>query len=139
LKEDILSSANQKYLTSADLRLLDAVLASAGMHDQHTDPAKRSIRQKAARYLISRSLEGARSPQAFAQELRERSDDLPTERQILSNGAFVNYQYGKRVEPDRTWTIIHVFTGKAARAGSWIMRGLTKDGAERMLRTMNHL
>lgn len=134
-----MSSTGPKYLTSADLGLLNAALDSAGMHDRHTDPIKRSIRQKAARYLISRFLEGARSPEALAKELRERPGDLPIERQIISGSAFVNYEYGKRVEPDRTWTIIHVFTGKAARAGSWIMRGMTKDGAERVLRTLNRV
>ena len=129
--------SSTKYITSDDLKLLDGVLAAAGMHDQHADPAKRLLRTKAARYLISRFQEGARSSEALARELHERPRDLPVERQILSGGSFVNYQYGKRVEPDRTWTIIHVFTGQAARRGSWIMRGLTKDGAERLLRTIN--
>jgi hypothetical protein len=133
-----MSSTNQQYLTSTDLKLLDGVLVSAGMHDQHIDPAKRSIRRKAAKYLIARFQEGARSPEALARELRDRPRDLPIARQILSGGAFVNYQYGKRVEQNRTWTIIHVFTGKAARNGSWIMRGLTRDGAERLLRTLNY-
>jgi hypothetical protein len=129
--------SSTKYLTSNDLKLLDGVLAAAGMHDQHADPAKRLMRRKAAKYLISRFQEGARSSEALARELHERPRDLPVERQILSGGSFVNYQYGKRVEPDRSWTVIHVFTGRAARAGSWIMRGLSKEGAERLLGTMN--
>jgi len=132
-----MSSTKRQYLTSNDLKVVDGVLAAAGMRDQHADPGKRLIRRKAARYLISRFQEGARSPEALANELGERPRALPMERQILSGGAFVSYQYGKRVEPDRSWTIIHVFTGRAARAGSWIMKGLTKDGAERLLRTMN--
>jgi hypothetical protein len=134
-----MSSTTQKYLSSIDLNLLNGVLTAAGMHDQHSDPAKRSIRNKAARYLISRFQEGARSPEALSRELRERPAELPIERQTLTGSAFVNYEYGKRVEPDRTWTVIHVFTGKAARTGSWIMRGLTKQNADRMLRTMNQV
>lgn len=132
-----MSSLKRQYLTSNDLKLLDSVLSAAGMHDQTEDDAKRLIRQKAAKYLISRFQEGARSAVALARELRERPADLPIARQILSGGAFVNYQYGKRVEADRTWTIIHVFTGRIARRGSWVMKGLTKEGADRHLRTMN--
>jgi hypothetical protein len=134
-----MSSSNQQYLTATDLKFLDGVLTAAGMHDGHTDPVKGSIRKKAARYLISKFQKGTRSPEMLAQEMQRRPRYLPIERQILSGAAFVNYQYGKRVEPDRTWTIIHVFTGKAARTGSWTMRGLTKETAERLLRSMNYV
>lgn len=134
-----MSSDNRQYLTSTDMKLLDTALAAAGMHDQHTDPCKQIVRAKAARYLISRFQEGARSADALAREIRNRPANLPIERQILSGGAFVNYQFGKRIEPDRTWTVIHVFTGRAARAGDWIMNGLTKRGADRLLQTMNHV
>jgi hypothetical protein len=134
-----MSSTNRQYITSTDLKMMDDVLTSAGMHDRQEDPRKQSIRAKAARYLISRFQEGARSPEALKRELCERPGELPMARQILSGTAFVNYEYGKRFETDRTWTVIHVFTGKAARTGSWIMRGLTKETADRLLRTMNHV
>jgi hypothetical protein len=133
-----MSSLNRQYFTSRDLKMLESALAAAGMHDRHTDPQKRSIRNKAARYLIARFQEGA-TGDVLKREFREPQATFPIERQILSGGAFVNYEYGKRIEPDRTWTIIHVFTGKAARTGSWVMRGLTKEGADRLVRTMNHV
>jgi hypothetical protein len=45
-----------------------------------------------------------------------------------------NYQYGRRVEADRTWTIYHVFTGVPAIAKGLTMTGLSRtDATSRML------
>jgi hypothetical protein len=129
--------SSNHYLTSDDLRMLNGVLAEAGMHDDFEDAARRDVRSQAARYLISRFQEGARSAGALKRELARKVAARPVERQILTGSAFVSYQYGKRIEADRTWTIIHVFTGKAARRDGWTMRGLTREGAIRLLRTMN--
>ncbi len=47
------------------------------------------------------------------------------------------YQYGRRVECDRSYTIYHVFTGVPAKIGSWTMTGLSQKNAARALRTLN--
>lgn len=38
-------------------------------------------------------------------------------------------QYGRRIEPDRSWTVDHVFTGVPARCGGDAMIGLSQSDA----------
>lgn len=47
----------------------------------------------------------------------------------------MHHQYGRRIEPDRSWTIYHVFTGVPARFGGDAMTGLSRlDATSGMLR-----
>ena len=50
----------------------------------------------------------------------------------------MNHHYGRRIEPDGSWTIYHVFTGAPAELEGWSMAGLgetdataTNDNSER--------
>ena len=46
----------------------------------------------------------------------------------------MNHHYGRRIEPDGSWTIYHVFTGAPADMGSLPMAGLSKtDATARMI------
>lgn len=47
------------------------------------------------------------------------------------------YRYGKRLEPDQTWTIYHVFTGRPAQIGVMKLAGLTRARAARKLHSLN--
>jgi hypothetical protein len=131
-----MSSNHHQYFTSADPNMLDGVLVEAGMRN-YRSAAKQAVRADAAKYLIARFQEGARSPSLLTRELRERSTVSAQGDENASTGPFAAYQYGKRVEVDRTWTIVHVFTGKMVRRDGWPMKGLTARGAERVLRTLN--
>jgi hypothetical protein len=49
------------------------------------------------------------------------------------DGAHV-YQYGRRVECDRSWTVYHVFTGVVADTCFGAVTGLSKvDATDRMM------
>jgi hypothetical protein len=41
----------------------------------------------------------------------------------------MNHHYGRRIEPDGSWTVYHVFTGAPADMGSRPMGGLSKTDA----------
>ena len=41
----------------------------------------------------------------------------------------MNHHYGRRIEPDGSWTVYHVFTGAPADMGSRSMAGLSKTDA----------
>ena len=46
----------------------------------------------------------------------------------------MNHHYGRRIEPDGSWTVYHVFTGAPADMGSRPMAGLSKtDATARMI------
>ncbi|MBL0373870.1 hypothetical protein JJB09_17745 [Rhizobium sp. KVB221] len=109
---------------------------------------------KAARYLITRFQQGARSPSELARELLARAVEQPRPTEISAvseskagappswhilgpENPFGPYRFGRRVETDRTWTIFHVFTGEPARYGTWTMKGLNAMDASRVLRTLN--
>lgn len=48
---------------------------------------------------------------------------------------FIDHQYGRRIEADRSWTIYHVFTGSPASFDGEIMTGLSRmDATDGMLR-----
>ena len=53
--------------------------------------------------------------------------------------AEMNGHYGRRVEPNRSWTIYHVFTGVPATMGNRSMVGLTEtDATATMMRLNKH-
>lgn len=41
----------------------------------------------------------------------------------------IDHDYGRRIEPDSTWTIYHVFTGVPAEIGKRAMVGMTENNA----------
>ncbi len=49
----------------------------------------------------------------------------------------LRYQYGKRIEGDRTWTVYHVFTGKPAYTDGGILTGLTRLEAIESIMALN--
>lgn len=50
----------------------------------------------------------------------------------------INYQYGRRIETDRTWTIYRVFSGIPARVDGSRTTGLTRAEATNGLVSLNH-
>lgn len=47
------------------------------------------------------------------------------------------HHYGRRVEPDRTWTVYHVFNGAPARAEGKVMKGLSRSEATMGMVSLN--
>lgn len=130
---------------------LDQVLEQAGMRSQ-SDPEKQEIRMGAALYLISRHqreklatiaarqlFKGAveADPTRVERHTPHGSSSLHDAPEASSAPSFLSAEYGRRVEADRTWSIIHIFTGEVARHEGWPMKGLTSKGATRILRTLN--
>jgi hypothetical protein len=50
----------------------------------------------------------------------------------------IDYQYGRRIETDRSWTIYHVFSGVPARIGGSRTTGLTRAEATNSLVSLTH-
>ncbi|MDX8450191.1 hypothetical protein [Mesorhizobium captivum] len=51
--------------------------------------------------------------------------------------AFRDHQYGRRVEPDRSWTVYHVFTGIPAHVDGAFMIGLSRSEATKSMLCLN--
>lgn len=49
----------------------------------------------------------------------------------------IDHLYGRRIEPDRTWTIYHVFTGVPAHVGGHAMMGLSRLQAGKNMLALN--
>ena len=49
----------------------------------------------------------------------------------------MNHHYGRRIEPDGSWTIYHVFTGAPADMGSRPMTGLGETDATTTMIILN--
>jgi hypothetical protein len=49
----------------------------------------------------------------------------------------MNHHYGRRIEPDGSWTIYHVFTGAPADMGSRPTAGLSKTEATTRMIILN--
>lgn len=49
----------------------------------------------------------------------------------------LDFQYGRRIEADRSWTVYHVFTGTPACLENHEMTGLSKAGATRRMLDLN--
>jgi len=47
------------------------------------------------------------------------------------------FQYGKRIEIDRTWTVYHVFTGIPVSSGDGALVGLSNAEASAMIASFN--
>ncbi|MDN5925451.1 MAG: hypothetical protein L0I29_00030 [Hyphomicrobiales bacterium] len=45
--------------------------------------------------------------------------------------------FGRRIEPDRSWTVYHVFTGVPVRAGGDAMVGLSRSDATDGMMSLN--
>ena len=51
----------------------------------------------------------------------------------------MNHYYGRRIEPDRSWTVYHAFTGSPADMGGRPMAGLSEiDATTRMISLNAH-
>lgn len=48
-----------------------------------------------------------------------------------------NDQYGRRIEPNGTWTVYHVFTGLPADHEGWPMVGLGRSTATALMTALN--
>lgn len=46
-------------------------------------------------------------------------------------------QYGRRIEPDGTWTVYHVFTGAPASIGGQLMASLKEEAATETMLWVN--
>lgn len=49
----------------------------------------------------------------------------------------IHHQFGRRIEPDRSWTVYHVFTGIPAHVGGQMMTGLTRSDATDGMMSLN--
>jgi hypothetical protein len=49
----------------------------------------------------------------------------------------MNHHYGRRIEPDGSWTVYHVFTGVPADMGSRPMAGLSETDATTTMIVLN--
>jgi hypothetical protein len=149
-----MSSITRQYLLPDDLWMLERVLAH-GDFPQSEDLAKREARLDAARFLIAIFKGGVTSERELQSRLADRGANPISEvREIGSDIAAKTfserfqsrpmtqhssggYQYGKRVEIDRSWTVYCVFTGLPARLGEWEMVGLKAKTAARALKILN--
>lgn len=68
-------------------------------------------------------------------------DAWPRPREENAGGAqtcdFVDPQYGRRVEADRSWTVYHVFTGIPAHVNGVSMSGLSRSEATKSMLSLN--
>jgi len=72
-------------------------------------------------------------------ELKHR--DLPVKVWEDSNrtpdSVSFDYDYGRRIESDRSWTVYHVFTGVVARIDGVTMTGMSCSDATGMMLSLN--
>jgi hypothetical protein len=139
----------RQHLSSADLDMLNGILESAGMRN-FDDETRQAARMRAARFLIAEFQQGDTSPATLLEKLKlaklqERavsqavpagSSDKQHTSSTFGEGAQAHL-FEKRCESDKTWAVIEMATGKTARYGSWIMRGLSVQSADRILRTLD--
>jgi hypothetical protein len=147
----------QQHFSSLNLQMLGRVLDTAGVFDIDT-AWHLERRMRYGRFVIGVFQEGMTSEAELANTLtgqfevlhassirsaKDQSQSTDIERWENEGGSPVRprgsgpYLFGKRIEPDGTWTIHHVFTGVPAQYGTWEMEGLTRSVAERALRTIN--
>jgi hypothetical protein len=80
--------------------------------------------------------------------MTNHGDDMELRRRLWAIGAWENeggapahdafdYQYGRRVENDGSWTLYHVFTGVPANVGGHTMTGLTQLEATDSMLSLN--
>lgn len=145
-----MSSEYRPYLTSADLAMLERVLAQSNF-PRSVHVLQAEARSDAARLLIAQFQRGASRETCLRESLRDVNalDDYADEAigydTAISIAAYdmptilpgVQYGYGKRVEPDKSWTIHHVFTGVPVSLGARDLINLDAKTAARALRLLN--
>jgi hypothetical protein len=144
-------SRSRQYFTQTDLTMLERVLDRAGLGNGD-DPDERSRRREGAQFLIGQFQQGMTAENALGLALKDRSGAQALEvssagyeqaaRKFRDNlkpvsGEAGAYRFGRRVEPNGTWTIYHVFSGVPAEFASWKMVGLHVKTAERALKILN--
>jgi hypothetical protein len=50
---------------------------------------------------------------------------------------FMDHQFGRRIETDRSWSVYHVFTGVPAHADGQAMIGLSRSDATECMLSLN--
>jgi hypothetical protein len=150
-KEDGMPSLYRQYFTETDLTMLERVLDRAGLANG-SDPDERRKRRDGAQFLIGQFQQGVTAENALGRALKNRAGVPAPEvtsagyelaarkfREGLTpvSGETDAYRFGRRVEPNGTWTIYHVFTGVPAEFASWKMVGLHVKTAERALKILN--
>ena len=142
----------RQYFTETDLAMLERILDRAGLANGD-DPDDRRKRREGARFLIGQFQQGVTAENAldlalkakpaaqasvsvtsagYEQAARQYRDKLAP-----VSGEAGGYRFGRRVEPNGTWTIYHVFSGVPAEFASWKMVGLHVKTAERALKILN--
>ena len=144
-----MSSGFQQHFTPADIAMLDRILDRAALYNLPGSGAQQN-RSEAAQFLIRSFQHGMINEGALYFALLNRQDktmdqsgeatvEAPSQKSdtIPAFTAKGGYRYGRRVEPDGTWTIYHVFSGEQASHDSWNMAGLNVKTADRVLRLLN--
>jgi len=142
----------RQYFTETDLTMLERILDRAGLANGD-DPDDRRKRREGAQFLIGQFQQGVTAESALGLALKTKpaaqaSDPVTSPgyqkavRQFRDSLAPVTgeaggYRFGRRVEPNGTWTIYHVFSGVPAEFASWKMVGLHVKTAERALKILN--
>lgn len=49
----------------------------------------------------------------------------------------MHHHYGRRIEPNGSWTVYHVYTGLPAEMGNYATTGLNEISATRMMLSLN--
>jgi hypothetical protein len=151
-KEDGMPSRFRQYFTETDLTMLERVLHRAGLANGD-DPDVRRKRRDGAQFLIGQFQQGVTAENALGLALKAKPAALASDpvtsagyeeasrqyRERLGpvSGEAGGYRFGRRVEPNGTWTIYHVFSGVPAEFASWKMVGLHVKTAERALKILN--
>lgn len=147
-----MQSRSRQYFTQTDLSMLERVLDRAGLANGE-DPDDRRKRRDGAQFLIGQFQQGMTAEVALGLALKDRPDASSADpvtsagyeqaarkyRENLTpvSGEVDAYRFGRRVEPNGTWTIYHVFSGVPAEFASWKMVGLNVKTAERALKILN--
>lgn len=142
----------RQYFTETDLTMLERILDRAGLANGD-DPDDRRKRREGAQFLIGQFQQGVTAENALGLALKakpatEVSDPVTSagyeraarqyrEKLAPVLGEAGGYRFGRRVEPNGTWTIYHVFSGVPAEFASWKMVGLHVKTAERALKILN--
>ncbi|UVC08900.1 hypothetical protein IHQ71_27940 [Rhizobium sp. TH2] len=142
----------KQYFTETDLTMLERILDRAGLANGD-DPDDRRKRRDGAQFLIGQFQRGVTAETALGLALKAKpaaqAPDTVTsagyeqaarqfrERATPVSGEAGGYSFGRRVEPNGTWTIYHVFSGVPAEFASWKMVGLHVKTADRALKILN--
>jgi len=74
-------------------------------------------------------------------KIERRPDAIALGRWENEGGALwhdsMDIQYGQRIEPDRSWTVYHVFTGIPARTDGQTLTGMSRSDATKGMLHLN--